>query len=45
VLQQHVDHKIVNSLLKKGTRDAYKTCNQQDHTWVDMHLHESYDED
>ena len=25
VLQQHVDHKIANALLKKGTRDAYKT--------------------
>jgi hypothetical protein len=42
--QQHVDWKISNALLKKGTRDAYKTWNQQDSTWVDMRLHESYDE-
>ena len=28
VRQQHVDHKIANALLKKGTRDAYKTWNQ-----------------
>jgi hypothetical protein len=31
-------------LLKKGTRDAYKTWNQQDCAWVDMRLHESHDE-
>jgi hypothetical protein len=42
--QQHVDWKISNTLLKKGTRDAYKTWNQQDHTWVNMRLHESHDE-
>jgi hypothetical protein len=42
--QQHVDHKITNALLKKGTRDAYKTWNQQDRAWVDMRLHESHDE-
>jgi hypothetical protein len=34
VLQQHVDHKIANALLKKGTRDAYKKWNQQDRAWV-----------
>jgi hypothetical protein len=28
--QQHVDHKITLALLKKGTRDAYKTWHQQD---------------
>jgi hypothetical protein len=28
--QQHVDHHIASALLKKGTRDAYKTWNQQD---------------
>jgi hypothetical protein len=33
VLQQHVDHKITNALLKKGTRDAYKTWNKQDRAW------------
>jgi hypothetical protein len=44
MLQQHVDHKITNALLKKGTRDAYKTWNQQDHAWVDMRLHELHDE-
>ena len=33
---RHSDHKIVNVLLKNGTRDAYKAWNQQDHTWVDM---------
>ena len=44
VLQQHVDHKITNALLKKGTRDAYKTWNKQDRAWVDMRLHESQDE-
>jgi hypothetical protein len=44
VLQQHVDHKIINALLKKSTRDAYKTCNQQDRAWVDMRFHESHDE-
>ncbi len=42
--QQHVDWKISNALLKKCTRDAYKTCNQQDRAWVDMRLHESHDE-
>ena len=36
VLQQHVDHKITLALLKKGTRDAYKTFHQQDRAWVDM---------
>ena len=42
VIQQlHVDHKIANALLKKGT-NAYKAWNQQD--LVDMHLHESHDE-
>jgi hypothetical protein len=30
VQQQHVDHKIANALLKKGTRDDYKAWNQQD---------------
>jgi hypothetical protein len=44
VLQQHVDHHIASALLKKGTRDAYKTWNQQDRAWVDMRLHESHDE-
>ena len=45
VLQhQHVDWKISNTLLKKGTRDTYKTWNQQDCAWVDMRLHESHDE-
>ena len=43
-VQQHVDHKIANALLNQGTRDAYKTWNQQDRAWVDMHLHESHDE-
>jgi hypothetical protein len=43
--QQHVNWKISNTLLKKGTRDYYKTWNQQDHTWVNMQLHELYDED
>jgi hypothetical protein len=42
--QQHVDHRIRNTLLKKGTRDAYKTWNQQDRAWVDMRVHESHDE-
>jgi hypothetical protein len=42
--QQHVDWKISNALLKKSTRDAYKTWNQQDRAWVDMRLHESHDE-
>ena len=27
--QQHVDHKIANALLKKGTREAYKKWNLQ----------------
>jgi hypothetical protein len=40
--QQHVDHKIAN-VLKKGTREAYKTWTQQDRAWVDMRLHESHD--
>jgi len=43
VQQQHVDHKITNLLLKKGTRNAYKTWNQQDSAWVDMCFHKSYD--
>jgi hypothetical protein len=38
--QQHVDHKIASALLKKGTRDAYKTWHQQNRAWVDMRLHE-----
>jgi hypothetical protein len=42
--QQHVDHKITLALLKKGTRDAYKTWHQQDRAWVDMRFHESHDE-
>ena len=42
--QQHVDHKIANALLKKGTREAYKKWNLQDRDWVDMRLHESHDE-
>ena len=42
--QQHVDHKRANALLKNGTRDAYKTWNQQDSVWVHMRLHESHDE-
>jgi hypothetical protein len=42
--EQHVDHHIASALLKKGTRDAYKTWNQQDRAWVDMRLHESHDE-
>ena len=36
--QQHVDWKISNTLLKKGTRDTYKTWNQQDRVWVNMSL-------
>jgi hypothetical protein len=42
--QQHVNWKISNALLKKGTRDTYKTWNQQDRAWIDMRLHESHDE-
>ena len=42
--QQHVDHKIANALLKKGTLDIYKTWNQHDRAWVDMRLHESHDD-
>ena len=42
--QQHVDHKITNALLKKGTHEAYKKWNLQDRAWVDMRLHESHDE-
>ena len=42
--QQHVDHKIANALLKKGTREAYKKWHLQDRAWVDMRLHESHDE-
>jgi len=42
--QQHVNWKISNALLKKGTREAYKKWTQQDRAWVDMRLHESYDE-
>jgi hypothetical protein len=42
--QQHVDWKISNALLKKGTREAYKTWTQQDRAWVDMRLHESHEE-
>jgi hypothetical protein len=34
--QQHVDHKIANALLKKGTLDDYKKWNLQDRAWVDM---------
>jgi hypothetical protein len=42
--KQHVHYKVSKSLLKKGTRDAYKIWNQQDRAWVDMRLHESHDE-
>jgi hypothetical protein len=42
--QQHVDHKIAKALLKKATRETYKTWTQQDSVWVDMRLHESHDE-
>jgi hypothetical protein len=42
--QQHVDFKISNTLLKKGTREAYKTWTQQDRAWVDMRLHELHEE-
>jgi hypothetical protein len=42
--QQHVDHKIANALLKKGTTDAHKAWNQQDRAWVDMCLHEPHEE-
>ncbi len=41
--QQHVGWMISNALLKKGTREAYKTWTQ-DRAWVDMRLHESHDE-
>jgi hypothetical protein len=44
IQQQHVDHKIVNALLKKGT-GTNKSWNQQDRAWVDMRLHESHEED
>ena len=37
--QQHVDHKIAEALLKKGTNNAYRTWTQQDRAWVDMVLH------
>ncbi len=42
--QQHVDHKIANALLKKGTRDAYKAWNQQDRALGRraLDLHESH---
>ena len=42
--QQHVNHKIDNDLLKKGTCKAYKKWNLQDRVWVDMRLHESHNE-
>ena len=45
VLQQHhVNHKIANALMKKGTRESYKKWNLQDHAWVDMRLHESHND-
>ena len=37
--QQHVDYKIAEALLKKGTNNAYRTWTQQDRAWVDMVLH------
>ena len=42
--QQHVNHKIANALLKKGTHNTYKKWNLQDSDWVDMRLHESHNE-
>ena len=42
--QQHVEHKIANALLKKGTLDIYKTWNHHDRAWIDMRLHESHDD-
>ena len=42
--QQHVDHKIANAVLEKGTLDIYKTWNHHDRAWVDMRLHESHDD-
>jgi len=41
--QQNVDHKITFALLKKGTRDVYKTWHHQDSSWVNVHLHESHE--
>ena len=41
--QQHLDHKIANALLNKGTRNTYKSLNQQDRAWLDMRLHESHE--
>ena len=37
--QQHVDRKIADALLKKGTKGAYTSWTQQDRAWVDMVLH------
>ena len=32
--QQHVDRKIADALLKKGTKGAYTSWTQQDRAWV-----------
>ena len=37
--QQHVDHKIAEALLKKGTDNAHRNWTRQDRAWVDMVLH------
>ena len=37
--QQHVDHKIAEALLKKGTDNAHRDWIRQDRAWVDMVLH------
>jgi hypothetical protein len=37
--QQHVDHKIGEALLKKGTDNTYLTWSPTHRAWVDMVLH------
>ena len=41
--QQHVDWKISNALLKKGTREAYKTWTQQDRAPIRIHTNIIYE--
>ena len=38
-IPKHVDHKIAEALLKKGTDNAHRNWTRQDRAWVDMVLH------
>jgi hypothetical protein len=41
--QQHVDYKIAEALLKRGTDNAHQTCALNHRAWVDMVIHLPHD--